>query len=130
MLTVAKASARDQRVSPKKARLVVDLIRGKELSKAIDEVTFLNKKTSKIVLHLLNSAFDAASKKGFSKDELVVCEAICQEGRKLKRMFIRARGRSTRYYKRMSHIKIALAKIEPIAQEETAKKTKADKAGK
>ena len=45
-------------------------------------------------------------------------------------MFIRARGRSTRYYKRMSHIKIALAKIEPIAQEETAKKTKADKAGK
>jgi len=114
MMQITRATARNQSVSPKKARLVIDLVRGKDLEQALDIAKFTNKKTAKIVLHLLTSAADSALKKGFELSELVVSEAVCQEGRKLKRMFIRARGRSTRFLKRSCHIKIGLSKTEKI----------------
>lgn len=108
-MIVAKASARNQKVSPKKARLVINLVRGMNATDAMNQVKFLNKKTSAIVFELLKSAVESASKKDFKPEDLIVSEAICQEGKKMKRMFIRARGRSAKYMKRMSHIKIALS---------------------
>lgn len=126
MMQVTRVAARNQSVSPKKARLVIDLVRGKNLESAIDIAKFTNKKTAKIVLHLLVSAADSASKKGFESSELVVCEAVCQEGRKLKRMFIRARGRSTRFLKRSCHIKIGLSKIEKTDKTDKTDKIKGE----
>jgi large subunit ribosomal protein L22 len=126
MMQITRATARNQSVSPKKARLVIDLVRGKNLEEAIDIAKFTNKKTASIVLHLLVSAADSANKKGFENSELIVSEAVCQEGRKLKRMFIRARGRSTRFLKRSCHIKIGLSKKESISKVE--KQPKQEKA--
>lgn len=131
VLQICRATARDQSVSPKKARLVIDMVRGKSLEQAIDIAKFTNKKSAKILYHVLNSVADSASKKGFEKSELFVSEAVCQEGKKLKRVFIRARGRSTRFLKRSAHIKIAVSKSErneesPVKPREQKK----DKVGK
>jgi large subunit ribosomal protein L22 len=117
MENIVTVTLREQRVSPKKARLVINLIRGMYVPNAIEATQFLNKKSAKLVNSLLKSALDAAIKKDFKPEELIVSESLCQEGKKLKRFTVKARGRSTQFHKRMSHLKISLAKADEVVKQ-------------
>ena len=129
MDNITTVTLREQKISPKKARLVLNSIRGNLVSNAIICLELQDKKGSFLVSQLLKNAIDAASAKDFKVDELFVSEAICQEGRKLKRNQVKARGRSTTFRKRMSHLKISLAKItdKTVKTEENTDKKKSAK---
>lgn len=117
MTNITTVTLREQQVSPKKARLVMNLIRNKKADQALSILDNLNKKTASYALALLKSGIDAAKAKDFKTEDLFVSESLVQEGRKMKRIFIRARGRSSRYMKRSSHLKLSLAKIDDKAPE-------------
>jgi len=121
MVKIVTVTLRDQKISPRKARLSMNLIKNLPVTKAFAQLKFLNKKHAELTLILLRNGIDAAEKKDCKKDDLYISEAICNEGKKLKRIFIRARGRSTGYVKRMSHLKISLSKLENKNMEESPK---------
>lgn len=110
MDNITTVALREQRISPKKARLVLNSVRGALALDAMVSLGLQDKKGSVLVKQLLKNAIDAAQAKDFKAEELYVSEAVCQEGRKLKRNQVKARGRSTAFQKRMSHLKISLAK--------------------
>lgn len=99
-------------LSPQKARLVIDQIRGKSIEKAYD---FLNYDLSKAAAHikkLLDSAVaNAENNFGADIDELFVSKAYVDAGTTLKRMMPRAKGRGNRILKRTSHITVFLSEI-------------------
>ncbi len=103
------ASLNNARVSPQKARLVVDLVRGQDVSEALKVLTFLNKKTAVLVKKLVESAVaNADYKKTIDLDKLYVKTIWVDEGSVLKRFRPRAQGRATGVRKRMSHINVVL----------------------
>lgn len=108
----AKAVARFIRVAPRKARAVVDLIRGKSLSEARTILTFTPRAASRIVKKVLDSAAANAEFNHHLKvDNLYVKEARVDQGPALKRYRPRAMGRATMVKHYTSHIKIVLAEI-------------------
>jgi len=113
-MNIVTVQLREQKISPKKVRLVMDLIRSKKVDNAIDILNNTNNKSAKLVLALVKSAQAAAKEKNYKSEELMISESLANEGRKLKRIFIKARGRSTRFMKRSSHLKISLCKIEKV----------------
>lgn len=121
MNKITTVTLREQNISPKKARLVMNLIKNKNAVNALDILKNTNKKGARLAYSALKSAIDSAKNKDFKDEELVVVESLAQEGRRMKRFFIRARGRSAKYQKRMSHLKISLGKIEQ-AKPKAAKK--------
>lgn len=105
----AKAVAREVRIAPRKARLVVDLIRGKDVDEAISILRYTPKKASPIVEKVLKSAIaNAEHNYEMEPENLVVSEAYVDEGITLKRFRPRAQGRASRINKRTSHITIVL----------------------
>ncbi|UCZ53374.1 50S ribosomal protein L22 [Bacillus shivajii] len=105
----AKAVAKQVRIAPRKARLVVDLIRGKEVGEAISILRHTPKKASPIVEKLLNSAIaNAEHNYEMEPDNLVVSKVYVDEGITLKRFRPRAMGRASRINKRTSHITVVL----------------------
>ncbi|QDK92435.2 50S ribosomal protein L22 [Paenalkalicoccus suaedae] len=105
----AKAVASQVRIAPRKARLVVDLIRGKEVGEAISILRLTPKKASPIVEKLLNSAIaNAEHNYDLEPDNLVVSKVFVDEGVTLKRFRPRAQGRASRINKRTSHITVVL----------------------
>ena len=106
---VAKASLRNVRLSPRKARLVVDMIRGKSLDDALNVLEFSSKKAAPLLRKLvLSAAANAKSVSGVDADELFVKAVWVNEGRKLKRSLPRAQGRATPIRKRSSSINLVL----------------------
>ncbi|GIN64295.1 50S ribosomal protein L22 [Robertmurraya siralis] len=105
----AKAVARTVRIAPRKARLVVDLIRGKQVGEAVAILKHTPKAASPIVEKLLNSAM-ANAEHNYEMDvnSLVVSEVFVDEGPTLKRFRPRAMGRASAINKRTSHITIVL----------------------
>jgi large subunit ribosomal protein L22 len=104
-----KASLKSSRVSPQKARLVADLVRGANVSKALKLLTFTNKKTAGLIKKLVESAVaNADYKKTIDLDKLYVKTIWVDEGSVLKRFRPRAQGRATGVRKRMSHINVVL----------------------
>ena len=104
------ATLRHLRMSPRKVRLVVDLIRGRSVEEALNILTFSDKAASEPVGKLLKSAVANADTKGsFDLDRLFVKTAFVDEGLTWKRWLPRAQGRATRIRKRTSHITIELA---------------------
>lgn len=105
----AKAVAKTVRIAPRKARLVVDLIRGKQVGEAVAILKHTPKGASPIVEKVLNSAVANAEYK-FQADvnDLVVAEAYVDEGPTMKRFRPRAQGRASAINKRTSHITIVL----------------------
>ena len=102
-----KATANNIRVSPRKARLVIDLIRGKNVVRALGILENTNKKVSPIVRTLLKSAIANAENRhegDLDVDTLKVEKAYVNEGRTLKRFRPRAMGRATPIRKRSSKI--------------------------
>jgi large subunit ribosomal protein L22 len=106
----AKAVARTVRIAPRKARLVVDLIRGKQIGEAVAILNLTPKAASPIVEKVLKSAM-ANAEHNYEMDvnNLVVAQAFVDEGPTLKRFRPRAMGRASQIYKRTSHITIVLS---------------------
>jgi large subunit ribosomal protein L22 len=100
-------------VGPQKARLVADLIRGKNIDKALDILAYSPKKTATIIHKLLMSAIaNAENNFGLDIDELYVSKIQVDQGPTLKRMRARAKGRGCRVLKHISHISVELAEKE------------------
>ena len=106
----AKAVARYVRVSPRKARIVLDQIRGKNVTDALDILRFTNRAIAENIEKLLNSAVANAGQAGYTNVEnLVVKACYADEGPTMKRFRARARGSAARIRKRTSHITIIVA---------------------
>lgn len=106
---VAKAQARFIRIAPRKARLVMDLIRGKDVDDALSVLRFTPRKGAKILEKVLNSAVaNAQNNHDMNKGELFVSQGYVDEGPVLKRYRARAQGRASRIRKRTSHITLIL----------------------
>jgi large subunit ribosomal protein L22 len=110
----ASAVARYVRVSPYKARVVADLIRGLDVEEASRILQFSKRAAARPLAKLLDSAVANASQKyGFDREELFVTKVFIDEGPTLKRWKPRARGRATRIRKRSCHMTIAVGRIAP-----------------
>ncbi len=111
----AKAQARYVRVTPLKARRVVDLIRGKRAEEAVATLRFAPQAAGEPVRKLVESAIANARVKAdrageaFDSAELVVSAAYVDEGPTMKRFRPRAQGRASRILKRTSHITVVVA---------------------
>ncbi|MSV30970.1 MAG: 50S ribosomal protein L22 [Bryobacterales bacterium] len=107
----ARAEARYIRVSPQKARLVVDLIRGQRAGDAINILRSTNKRISPTIEKVLRSAIANAEQKSskVDVDQLVVSEAYVNEGPRMKRIRPAPMGRAYRYQRRISHISVTVA---------------------
>ena len=111
----AKASARHVRVTPQKARRIVDLIRGKQAVEAIAVLQFAPQSASDPILKVLQSAIANARVKAdqaseaFDERTLVISQAFVDEGPTMKRFRPRAQGRAARINKRTSHITVVVA---------------------
>jgi large subunit ribosomal protein L22 len=118
----AKAEARYIKVSPQKARLVVNLIRGQKAGQAITTLRSTNKRVAPQVEKVLHSAIANARDRfeDVDVDRLVVSEAYVNEGPRMKRVRPAPQGRAFRYQRRMSHIVIRVA--EKNAGAESAEK--------
>jgi large subunit ribosomal protein L22 len=103
------ATARHLRVSPQKARLVVDLVRGKAVGQALDILNFSTQKSAHFVRKVLESAIaNAENNEGADVDELHIREIYVNEGVTMKRIRPRAKGRADRILKRSSHITVTV----------------------
>jgi large subunit ribosomal protein L22 len=106
----ARASTKSVRLSPRKARLVIDQIRGKPVEQALEFLTFEQRKPAHYIRKTLDSAIsNAEHNEGLDVDRLVVKEAFIDEGPTLKRFRPRAMGRATPINKPTSHITIVVA---------------------
>jgi large subunit ribosomal protein L22 len=109
------AQARFQRVSPQKARLVLDLIKGQSVEQALNTVVFTKKGVAPMVEKVLRSALQNANylsqEQGLDVDvdNLYVKKAIANDGPRMKRIRPAPMGRAYRYQRRLSHIVISIA---------------------
>jgi large subunit ribosomal protein L22 len=110
-----RAQARFMRVSPQKARLVLDLIKGRRVEDALNTLVFTKKRVAATVEKLLRSALENAnylsSEKGLDVDvdRLYVKRAVANDGPRMKRIRPAPMGRAYHYVRRISHIEIELA---------------------
>lgn len=133
-----KATLQTYRQSPRKVRLLADLIRGKKIEVALTNLQFADKRAAPIFLKLLKSAVaNAINNDGMKAEGLFVKEVSVNQGVTMKRMMPRARGSGARINKRTSHLNIVLGtkelvgEVKPKAKEEKVeKKAKAPKAVK
>jgi large subunit ribosomal protein L22 len=110
-----RAEARFMRVSPQKARLVLDLIKGRRVEDALNTLTFTKKRVAATVEKLLRSAVQNANyvsqEKGLDVDvdNLYVKRAVANDGPRMKRIRPAPMGRAYRYVRRLAHIEVAIA---------------------
>ena len=105
----AKAILRSARISPQKARLVADQVRGMPVGRATNLLQFSDKKAAHLIRKVLLSAVaNAENNLGADVDELKVAKIFVDEGAILKRMHARAKGRGSRISKRTSHITVVV----------------------
>lgn len=104
-----QAKARFIKVSPRKARLGADLVRGKNVQNALTDLAFSRKVSGRIITKLLRSALANADQLGsIDLDGLFIKRIFVDEGPTMKRFRPRAMGRATRIRKRTSHITVIL----------------------
>jgi len=140
-----RAEAKFQRVSPQKARLVLELIKGRGVQEALDTAAFTKKRIAPVVHKLLTSAVDnakyVAGEEGIDLDvdNLYVKSAVANDGPRMKRIRPAPMGRAYRYQRRLTHIVLSVAERqsttglvtkveEPAAAAEPAKTAKGKKA--
>ena len=110
-----RAQARFMRVSPQKARLVLDLIKGRRVEDALNTLAFTKKRVAATVEKLLRSALENANYLSAEKnidvdvDRLYVKHAVANDGPRMKRIRPAPMGRAFRYVRRIAHIEIVLA---------------------
>jgi large subunit ribosomal protein L22 len=141
-----RAEAKFQRVSPQKARLVLDLIKGRGVQEALETAAFTKKRIAPVIHKLLTSAVDNAKYVSGERgedvdvDNLYVKLAIANDGPRMKRIRPAPMGRAYRYQRRLTHIILSVAERdgghshlvtkadEPVTAGKPAKKTAAKKA--
>jgi large subunit ribosomal protein L22 len=110
-----RAKAQFTRVSPQKARLVLDLIKGKRVEDALSTLQFTKKRIAPAIFELVRSAVENANylsqEKGLDVDvdKLFVKTAIANDGPRMKRIRPAPMGRAYRYQRRISHLEVVLA---------------------
>jgi large subunit ribosomal protein L22 len=105
----ARAVGRGIRISPQKARLVADVVRGMNVDKAINTLNFMPKKGARILRKVLGSAIaNATQNDKVDVDTLYIKKIFIDGGPSLKRIMPRAQGRATGIIKRTSHIPVIL----------------------
>jgi|HubBroStandDraft_5_1064220.scaffolds.fasta_scaffold464117_2 large subunit ribosomal protein L22 len=110
-----RAEARFQRVSPQKARLVLDLIKGRGVEDALNTAAFTKKRIAPVIHKLLTSAVDnakyVAGEQGIELDvdNLYVKQALANDGPRMKRIRPAPMGRAFRYQRRLTHIIVSVA---------------------
>jgi large subunit ribosomal protein L22 len=103
------AKANRLHISPQKARLLVDQVRGKPVSDALDILGFSPQKAAGLVRKVVESAIaNAENNEGADIDELKICEIYVDAGLTMKRIRPRAKGRADRILKRTSHITVTV----------------------
>jgi large subunit ribosomal protein L22 len=145
-----RAEAKFQRVSPQKARLVLDLIKGRAVQEALETAAFTKKRIAPVIHKLLVSAVDnakyVAGEQGvdLDVDNLYVKQALANDGPRMKRIRPAPMGRAYRYQRRLTHIVLSVAErdggqhlvtkaeepvaaTKPAAKKTAAKKTAAKK---
>jgi len=106
----ATALHRYARISPQKARLVADLVRGQGVAQAIETLTFSDKKGADLIKKVLESAIaNAENNEGADVDRLLIATIMVNEGPVLKRFRARAKGRGARILKKTSHIQVTVS---------------------
>jgi large subunit ribosomal protein L22 len=132
-----RAEARFQRVSPQKARLVLDLIKGRGVEEALTVAQFTKKRIAPVIHKLLISAVDnakyLAGEQGLDLDvdNLYVKQALANEGPRMKRIRPAPMGRAFRYQRRLTHIVLSVAErnggsslVTKVEEPKAAKATK------
>jgi large subunit ribosomal protein L22 len=110
-----RAEAKFQRVSPQKARLVLDLIKGRGVQEALETAAFTKKRIAPVIHKLLTSAVDnakyVAGERGIDLDvdNLYVKNALANEGPRMKRIRPAPMGRAYRYQRRLAHLIVTVA---------------------
>jgi large subunit ribosomal protein L22 len=137
-----RAEARFQRVSPQKARLVLDLIKGRGVEEALNTAAFTKKRIAPVIHKLLTSAVDnakyVAGEQGvdLDVDNLYVKQALANDGPRMKRIRPAPMGRAYRYQRRLTHIILSVAErasangsslVTKVEEPAAAKKTAAKK---
>lgn len=144
-----RAEAKFQRTSPQKAKLVLDLIKGKRVEAALTTVMFTKKRVAPLVEKVLRSAVQNANylsqEQGLDVDvdNLYVKQAVANEGPRMKRIRPAPMGRAYRYQRRIAHIIVTVAEkksaspaavseapVKAAAPKKAAKKSAAKKAAK
>ena len=121
-----RAEARFMRVSPQKARLVLELIKGRRVEDALNTLMFTKKRVAPTIEKLLRSAVENANYLNTEKgvdvdvDNLYVKRAVANDGPRMKRIRPAPMGRAYRYVRRISHIEIALAERGKNGREDVA----------
>ncbi len=116
-----RAEAKFQRVSPQKARLVLDLIKGRGVEEALTDAAFTKKRIAPVIHKLLTSAVDnakyVAGEQGIDLDvdNLYVKMALANDGPRMKRIRPAPMGRAFRYQRRLTHIILSVAEREAAA---------------
>ena len=121
-----KASLKNYRQSPRKVRLVADLVRGKNVHDALNELSFLPKRASGPMAKLISSALANAEQTGADVANLIISKITVDQGVTLKRIRARARGVASRINKRTSNVVVELG----TAVQKTAKKEPTEPAKK
>ena len=103
-----QAHAKYIRISPRKVKIVIDLIRGKSAEEAQAILTYTPKAAAPVVLKVLNSAIANAEVKELDRSSLYVAEVYANQGPTLKRYWARSHGRADMIKKHTSHITIVL----------------------
>jgi len=134
-----RAEARFQRVSPQKARLVLNLVKGEGVQKALETLAFTKKRIAPVIHKVLTSALDNAKYLSDDRgldldvDNLYVKTAVANEGPRMKRIRPAPMGRAFRYQRRLTHIIVSVAErpgSEGLVTRADAAVAKAGKAAK
>ncbi len=123
----ATAKLRYLRITPRKVRVVANLIRGKKVDHALAQLAFVEKRAAEPLAKLLRSAVanaDQASKGSVDVDQLVVKELMVDQGPSLRRYMPRAMGRAFKILKKTSHISLTVTDS-AVAEKDTKKNKKA-----
>jgi large subunit ribosomal protein L22 len=127
----AKATGRYLRVPPRKARIVIDEVRGKSVKEALAMLKFVPNQAARFIEKVMKSAAaNAESNYGMDRDILKVSEAFVDCGPVLKRIQPRARGMAYRILKRSSHITVVVSEDERLRELASKVKAKAKKTGR
>ena len=106
----ARATAKMIRVAPQKARLVADLVRGKQVKEALGILEYLNKGATPAIIKVVKSAAaNVVNNEGANAENLYIKEIFVDEGTTIKRFRAKAKGSGTRILKRTSHITCVVA---------------------
>ena len=104
-----KSSIKNNKQTPRKTRLVADVVRGKSVAEALMTLKFLPKRSAESMAKVIASAAASAVEKGAARDKLYVKSIEVNKGLVMKRFMPRARGSATPIRRRLSHINVVLA---------------------